>query len=386
MKGKNAAHLSAHLFTNTMSDSTKRFATYKSNTQNSKRTQAFSDDIVDDDQMYNRKKKTNKRRKYNKKKKFLDSFKVIEPHETYYNKLKIVENKPVFFSGKETTDINNHEPIPNEVVYSAPFNCRVIDDKPHNFSGLIGKDGEDNIVFIKIPRDTAINDHQIPPAKDVYEYIESFIKKHPTKVRGNQRVWRGDAYNYDGITAGQGKAGLFRPKFLGNPGDHANSEMKRVEEIVKNHLPLNDKDGFNNAKWKIEHMNHLLPDEKIFTALAAGKNVYLRQHTDSDSFYSAVFVHSYNPEFAKKKSKRYKRNLPVACYFVFGKLGYSVALRPGDILIFHPLETHSVSSRTEFFEKQSIDIIVSSLYLKTAVVGGNVANGKVHFNERTTKK
>ena len=200
-----------------MSDSTKRFATYKSNTQNSKRTQAFSDDIVDDDQMYNRKKKTNKRRKYNKKKKFLDSFKVIEPHETYYNKLKIVENKPVFFSGKETTDINNHEPIPNEVVYSAPFNCRVIDDKPHNFSGLIGKDGEDNIVFIKIPRDTAINDHQIPPAKDVYEYIESFIKKHPTKVRGNQRVWRGDAYNYDGITAGQGRAGqgFSGPNFSG---------------------------------------------------------------------------------------------------------------------------------------------------------------------------
>ena len=96
-------------------------------------------------------------------------------------------------------------------------------------------------------------------------------------------------------------------------------------------------------------------------------------------------MHSSHPSFVDNEG-HYKLNLPIACYFVFGKLGYSVALRPGDILIFHPLETHAVSSRTEFFEKEGIDIIVSSLYLKTSVVGGNVANGNVHFNERKTKR
>ena len=77
-----------------------------------------------------------------------------------------------------------------------------------------------------------------------------------------------------------------------------------------------------------------------------------------------------------------KYNLPVVSYFVFGKLGRAVALRPGDILIFHPCVTHSNSSRTDFFEDNKIDIYCSSMYLKTRVVGGNNADGKVEFIKR----
>ena len=46
---------------------------------------------------------------------------------------------------------------------------------------------------------------------------------------------------------------------------------------------------------------------------------------------------------------------------------YDIALRPGDILVFNPQMYHSVSSRAD--DAQHIWCL--SLYLKTALVGGN---------------
>ena len=364
----------------------KAFGLYNSKTKNSKRTQDFCNDIVAGSQFpISLRKKKAKKRKTVKNKKFHNKFTQISPNHTEYNVLNINNDHPVFFSGKESTDIANHQPMVNEVIYSALTNCRVIDDTADDFCGAIGTDAEEHIVFIKIPRKKAIENEQTKATHNAVKSMESFIAKDPSRSRGKQRKWQGDTYNFDGITAGQGQKGLFPPKHLGKQDDFANNEMNRVEGVVKTHLPVDDAHGFRRAKWNMDHMKHVLPGEKMFTALAAGKNVYLRQHTDYDSFYSAVFVHSSHPSFVDNEG-HYKLNLPIACYFVFGKLGYSVALRPGDILIFHPLETHAVSSRTEFFEKEGIDIIVSSLYLKTSVVEGNVANGKVHCNEQNSKK
>jgi hypothetical protein len=63
----------------------------------------------------------------------------------------------------------------------------------------------------------------------------------------------------------------------------------------------------------------------------------------------------------------------ISNYFAFPEEGISVALRPGDMLIFNPLYRHCLSSRSSGFEGK--DVFCLSLYLKTAVVGGN-DNGK----------
>ena len=55
----------------------------------------------------------------------------------------------------------------------------------------------------------------------------------------------------------------------------------------------------------------------------------------------------------------------IVCYFAFPRIGVSVALRPGDFLLFNPTEPHCVSSRC----RANDDIYIISSYLKTAVVG-----------------
>ena len=190
------------------------------------------------------------------------------------------------------TNIANLPPMANEVIYSAQTNWHVIDDIADDFCGAIGTNSEEHIVFIKIPRRKAIAKKR---THKVVKYMESFIAKDPNRSRGKQRKWHGDTYIFDGITAGQGKSGLFSPKHLGEKDDFANNEMNRVEGVVQNHLPVDDADGFRHVKWNMDHMKHVLRGDKMFTALAAGKNVYLRQHTDYDSFSDPSFFDNKEP-------------------------------------------------------------------------------------------
>jgi hypothetical protein len=41
----------------------------------------------------------------------------------------------------------------------------------------------------------------------------------------------------------------------------------------------------------------------------------------------------------------YANDDKIICYFAFPRIGVTVALRPGDFLLFNPHEPHSVSSR-----------------------------------------
>ena len=54
-------------------------------------------------------------------------------------------------------------------------------------------------------------------------------------------------------------------------------------------------------------------------------------------------------------------------YFCFPRLGIAVALRPGDLLIFNPLEPHAISSRCNNDDQ----IFCISMYMKSAIVGLN---------------
>ena len=105
------------------------------------------------------------------------------------NFFRIQNDHPVFFSGKESTDIANHSPKVNKVIYSALTNCRVIDDIGDDFCGAIGTDAEEHTVFIKIPRKKAIASEQTKGTHIVVKSMESFIAKYPSRSRGKQRIW-----------------------------------------------------------------------------------------------------------------------------------------------------------------------------------------------------
>ena len=99
---------------------------------------------------------------------------------------------------------------------------------------------------------------------------------------------------------------------------------------------------------------------QTFAALSFGINVHLSCHTDDNFAYSALTVHLKQHNYSIKEDS-------IGVYFCFPRLGMAVALRPGDILIFNPLEPHAVSSRV----KKGDEVLVLSMYLKTAIVGLN---------------
>jgi hypothetical protein len=99
---------------------------------------------------------------------------------------------------------------------------------------------------------------------------------------------------------------------------------------------------------------------KYYGAIAFGRNVHLRCHTDQDYLYSVIQVHLEGKD-------SYSIDEKVVAYFCFPTLGIAVALRPGDFLLFNPTVPHCISSRC----RNNDNVISVSSYLKTAVVGMN---------------
>lgn len=98
----------------------------------------------------------------------------------------------------------------------------------------------------------------------------------------------------------------------------------------------------------------------IYSALSFGVDVVLPSHWDEDFFYSIVFVLI---DEAMSSSDL------VLKHFVFPEYGLSVPLRNGDLLIFNPLEFHSISCTTPGFVGR--EFYSCSIYLKTKTISGN---------------
>jgi len=97
---------------------------------------------------------------------------------------------------------------------------------------------------------------------------------------------------------------------------------------------------------------------KIFGSMAIGENVFLSGHQDHDFFYSATTIHM---------RRGYSLEDEVVAYFCFLRIGLAIPLRPGDVLLFNPMEPHCVSSRC----RNEDSIFCVSLYMKSANLGHN---------------
>ena len=68
-----------------------------------------------------------------------------------------------------------------------------------------------------------------------------------------------------------------------------------------------------------------------------------------------------------KGKRNYSLGDDVIVYFCFPTIGVAVPLRPGDYLLFNACIPHCLSSRCKYEDQ----IITTSTYLKTAIVGLN---------------
>jgi hypothetical protein len=100
----------------------------------------------------------------------------------------------------------------------------------------------------------------------------------------------------------------------------------------------------------------------IWPSVAVAANVVMEMHTDQDYVMGCAGVIG---------GRGYRNHDPkgsdILQYFCFPSIGSAVGLRNGDLLLFNPTIPHCVSSRATMKE----DVICTSFYLKTAIVGGN---------------
>ena len=104
----------------------------------------------------------------------------------------------------------------------------------------------------------------------------------------------------------------------------------------------------------------------------------MSSHTDNDFFLSVTSVIEKEIE---TKCTTLKMDAPVCNYFCFPEHGVCIALRSGDALLFNPLVYHCISSRCN----SKVDRFCLSMYLKTAIVGGNDNGEKAYggTNDKT---
>lgn len=99
---------------------------------------------------------------------------------------------------------------------------------------------------------------------------------------------------------------------------------------------------------------------KYFGAIAFGRNIFLRCHTDEDFTMSVtqVFV---------KGIDRYQAGDKVVAFFCFPTIGVAIPMRAGDYVIFDATIPHCISSRCHLDD----ELMCVSFYLKSMVVGMN---------------
>ena len=273
----------------------------------------------------------------------------------------------VFYSGTPRRHLPN--PIDNGIMLSAVEDLKVI----NTIFGARMKSASGDTVFTLIPRHDAI--HKMTHVKKTVASLYALdAAKRAAEVRGKTRITVAEddgKYATVGLKANRGSTGVSEiwPQKL-SLGDRNSIRklMARCEEAAKGFIPSDELCGLRIAQllgeWKEISGVSSIP---IWGSLACGRNYYLNSHFDEDFFYSLTTVTSEHG--LKEDIDRYSMDADVCNYFTFAEQGVTVALRPGDMLIFNPLYQHCLSSRTSSYEND--DVFCLSLYLKTAVVGKN---------------
>ena len=109
---------------------------------------------------------------------------------------------------------------------------------------------------------------------------------------------------------------------------------------------------FTTLSAPYSHHHHV----KYFGAIAFGRNVFLRCHTDEDFTMSVTQIYLNGRD-------RYGAKDAVVAYFCFPTRGVAIPMRPGDYILFDATLPHSISSRCHHLD----DIMAMSFYLKSRI-------------------
>ena len=140
---------------------------------------------------------------------------------------------------------------------------------------------------------------------------------------------------------------------------------KRVEDIAIRFLPHTMVKNFSLLRDEISPFD-TLGGNGTSSAMSVAVDHISALHVDKDFFLTYL-----TSRCSMVDGYDWNRNVnaPVSYHFIFPSVGYSVSLRPGDVLIFNPLLHHCCSHKLK--EYNGIPVYLSSFYVKTGNVGGN---------------
>lgn len=327
------------------------------------------------------------RRKYEKdnKKKAnnLKSLRVYEPNKEKALAIKDLQNVTgmkgrTFFSGEDERRLPTTKMDEKVLVLSATLDLEVIDD----IDGFHLTDGNGNVVCRMLPRKVALRDQQnLEKLNKGLSDLNNCVKR--TLVRGGQRIVglpdndeEVGKYNCVGLSPSRNAKGLYEkwPKEIDKRTREVLQKMfNRVNDKIKQWIEKHLLIGFERMMFGNEDLEEIeggIADGKnILVAGAIGKGSYLNSHTDHDAFLSVYTGHC--REAIDESTGNYRLDCKPIGYFCFPDQGTSVALRPGDILIFNAQKYNHCNSSPVPINCVEQPVYNISLYLKTAVMAGN---------------
>ena len=254
-----------------------------------------------------------------------------------------------------------------------PVSDLYIEDEVRGDIGLAFPRKDGITPFIRLPRDVSLSIIAECGLPKIYSALEACEKLRPAALsRSNKkRVFTdyGKQVTYACVGPQPSRNSQIvhnHPSFMDSlPNHHWRSLVWLMKQAEMSFKAMADHSVISH----LFHAKKLVPfktfqsstfSSDFFGGIAFGTNVFLRCHTDDDFTMSICQV------FLKGRSE-YLLTDHVVAYFCFPTLGAAVPLRPGDFFMFNALIPHCISSRCKYED----EIMCTSFYLKTAIVGMN---------------
>jgi hypothetical protein len=231
------------------------------------------------------------------------------------------------------------------------------------------KSSSGEVIFILAPRHVSLVHVGKKSLSDV-DLLETLINRSVHTNRSSHRIMFTSSKVVDvGYKSQRGGPGIELSRILKEDGelyDLFQNFCCRMEMVTSQLLPHHLLSRLNYIRSNVVQYPTILTDTGIYSASSTSKNYISAAHTDPDFFFSTLTLRCAINQSDDWNSFHHS---PPAHHFIFPTIGAAVALRPGDHLIFNPSYHHCCSMKLRAYS--SMDVYVSTLYLKTAVVGGN---------------
>lgn len=321
-------------------------------------------------------------------------------HDTIQKKMKTNCNsstKNYYYTFHDKNDTNKNEL--NQLFLDS--NNNMIDfytsgmDVVDTYDGAITSDN-DYPLFILVQRDDALL-HQSNGRAD-YDCLEWLMDHHNNlNIRGNEKSGFSKKYVTVGAHGSHFKKGLHIKKLKGKRVEFHEPYLKkwfgRIQKLASEYLPFGLLSSLMISKFIVDdnisyHYKTGIQGEdelnkSIWASMASSYNYISPSHTDNDAFLSCLTITLYPSNEPRNGRYRYPKKCEICCYFCFPGVNKAIALRPGDVLFFNPLQKHCISQRTINYLDEKL--YCSSFYITTKQISGNDNTKPFEVNERINR-